>query len=106
MRRPLLQNSTLLLHEVKARTQNLNKIYEERNVSYSKGDCRGVSHSVLWVPHPRTGIYYPEGHEWVMKDVPSGASSFSVNYWLRSSEVEHMQSSAPSSVRGDDDVVV
>jgi Late embryogenesis abundant protein len=80
--------------EAKVRAQNLNKIYEETNIIYPngqpKGDCSGVAHSVLWVPHPRTGIYYPEGHEWVMEDVPNGASSFSVNYWLRSSEVEHV----------------
>ncbi|KAJ4820147.1 F-box/RNI superfamily protein [Rhynchospora pubera] len=94
MRRYLLQNSALLLHEVKVRTHNLNKIHEEITVSFpntsSKGDHSGISHSVLWIPHPRTGIYYPEGHEWVMEDVPNGASSFAVNYWLRSSEVEHM----------------
>lgn len=39
-----------------------------------------------WVPHPRTGIYYPKGHEGVMEDVPQGASSFPATHWLRSSE--------------------
>ncbi|KAF5743990.1 hypothetical protein HS088_TW08G00578 [Tripterygium wilfordii] len=40
--------------------------------------------SSLWVPHPRTGIYFPQGHEWVMDDVPLGAASFGHNYyWLR-----------------------
>ncbi|KAA8545793.1 hypothetical protein F0562_020756 [Nyssa sinensis] len=37
----------------------------------------------FWVPHPRTGIYFPKGHEWVMKDVPDGAASFAQTYWLR-----------------------
>ncbi|KAL9404587.1 hypothetical protein Peur_001559 [Populus x canadensis] len=36
-----------------------------------------------WVPHPRTGIYFPKGHEWVMDDVPENAASFSQTYWLR-----------------------
>jgi hypothetical protein len=49
----------------------------------------------LWVPHPRTGIYYPKGFEWVMEDVPSGAASFQQSYWLRTGEAE--SSSSPSS---------
>ncbi|KAJ8638342.1 hypothetical protein MRB53_012609 [Persea americana] len=39
-----------------------------------------------WVPHPRTGIYYPRGHEWVMESIPDGAASFNQTYWLRASE--------------------
>ncbi|MFS7995774.1 putative Late embryogenesis abundant protein, LEA_3 subgroup [Helianthus anomalus] len=39
-----------------------------------------------WIPHPRTGIYYPKGHEWVMKDVPNGAAIFDYNYWLRNGD--------------------
>ncbi|KAH7564924.1 hypothetical protein ACOSP7_021158 [Xanthoceras sorbifolium] len=27
-----------------------------------------------WIPHDRTGIYYPKGHEKVMEDVPVGAA--------------------------------
>ncbi|KAE9611703.1 hypothetical protein Lal_00011479 [Lupinus albus] len=50
--------------------------------------CGGVSKiedsaSSFWVPHPRTGIYFPKGHEWVMDDVPEGAASFTQNYWFR-----------------------
>ncbi|GJN34962.1 hypothetical protein PR202_gb23679 [Eleusine coracana subsp. coracana] len=44
--------------------------------------------AALWVPHPRTGIYYPKGFEWVMEDVPSGAASFRQSYWLRTGETE------------------
>ncbi|KAF8021016.1 hypothetical protein BT93_G1430 [Corymbia citriodora subsp. variegata] len=40
----------------------------------------------LWVPHPRTGIYFPRGHERVVDDIPEGAASFSQAYWLRSVE--------------------
>jgi hypothetical protein len=46
----------------------------------------------LWVPHPRTGIYYPKGFEWVMEDVPSGAASFRQSYWLRTGEAESLSS--------------
>ncbi|XP_062204577.1 uncharacterized protein LOC133906641 [Phragmites australis] len=42
--------------------------------------------TALWVPHPRTGIYYPEGFEWVMEDIPGGAASFQQSCWLRSGE--------------------
>ncbi|KAJ9538021.1 hypothetical protein OSB04_030754 [Centaurea solstitialis] len=41
-----------------------------------------------WIPHPRTGIYYPKGYEWVMKDVPNGAASFPHNYWFRNTDIE------------------
>ncbi|MCL7028223.1 hypothetical protein MKW94_028120 [Papaver nudicaule] len=39
-----------------------------------------------WIPHSRTGIYYPTGHEQVMHDVPDGAASFGQTYWLRNVE--------------------
>ncbi|MED6115006.1 hypothetical protein PIB30_086034 [Stylosanthes scabra] len=42
-----------------------------------------IEDSTCWVPHPRTGIYFPKGHEWVMDDVPEGAASFTHTYWLR-----------------------
>ncbi|XP_004511304.1 uncharacterized protein [Cicer arietinum] len=32
--------------------------------------------SCWWIPHPRTGIYFPAGHDWVMEDVPDGAATF------------------------------
>ncbi|PKI71650.1 uncharacterized protein LOC116204472 [Punica granatum] len=38
----------------------------------------------LWVPHPRTGIYFPKGHESVMDDIPEGSASLAETYWLRS----------------------
>ncbi|KAE8680003.1 2-oxoglutarate (2OG) and Fe(II)-dependent oxygenase superfamily protein [Hibiscus syriacus] len=54
---------------------------EKCRKSSSKGNDIKVSWS--WVPHPRSGIYFPEGHEWVMKDVPEGAASLDQTYWLR-----------------------
>ncbi|KAL3515352.1 hypothetical protein ACH5RR_022254 [Cinchona calisaya] len=39
-----------------------------------------------WVPHPRSGIYYPQGQERVMDDVPKGAASCGETYWLRNDD--------------------
>ncbi|KAL2512095.1 hypothetical protein Adt_17695 [Abeliophyllum distichum] len=39
-----------------------------------------------WLPHPRTGIYFPKGHESVMDDVPTDAACFDRTYWLRNIE--------------------
>ncbi|KAK7280280.1 hypothetical protein RJT34_25342 [Clitoria ternatea] len=36
-----------------------------------------------WVPHPRTGIYFPKGHDWVMDDVPEDAARLSQTHWFR-----------------------
>ncbi|XP_021750927.1 uncharacterized protein LOC110716604 [Chenopodium quinoa] len=37
-----------------------------------------------WVPHPRTGIYFPEGQDWVLNDVPENSASLGHSqYWLR-----------------------
>ncbi|KAM5549548.1 hypothetical protein ABKV19_000798 [Rosa sericea] len=42
------------------------------------------SWSSSWVPDPRTGIYFPKGHERVMDDVPKGAASLNnQTFWLR-----------------------
>ncbi|KAL0454297.1 UNVERIFIED_CONTAM: hypothetical protein Slati_0768900 [Sesamum latifolium] len=43
-----------------------------------------------WMPHPRTGIYFPKGQEWVMEDIPNDAASFDCTFWLRSIDgVDH-----------------
>lgn len=39
--------------------------------------------SACWVPHPRTGIYFPKGQERVMEDVPDGAASLVQTHWFR-----------------------
>jgi len=46
-------------------------------------DSTSSSYSSCWVPHPRTGIYFPVGHEWVMEDVPDGAATFSETCYFR-----------------------
>ncbi|XP_010647936.1 uncharacterized protein LOC100265247 isoform X1 [Vitis vinifera] len=46
-------------------------------------DHKGDGSSSSWVPHPRTGIYFPEGHDHMMDDVPDGAACFGQTYWLR-----------------------
>ncbi|KAL7199500.1 hypothetical protein ACSBR2_021725 [Camellia fascicularis] len=47
------------------------------------GDSKRYNGPTSWVPHHRTGIYYPEGHEGVIDGVPDGAASFGQSYWLR-----------------------
>ena len=45
--------------------------------------AKTMDDSSYWVPHPRTGIYFPNGHESAMEDVPEGAASFNQTFWLR-----------------------
>lgn len=47
----------------------------------TKRNCGG-GESSSWVPHPRTGIYYPQGHEKVMEDVPAAAAKDFPVHWL------------------------
>ncbi|KAF3435526.1 hypothetical protein FNV43_RR22615 [Rhamnella rubrinervis] len=56
------------------------------------GNAEGLLSS-CWVPHPRTGIYVPKGHERVIDDVPDGAASFNQTYWLR--EVDGVEKPDP-----------
>ncbi|GAY58754.1 hypothetical protein CUMW_189340 [Citrus unshiu] len=52
------------------RSQQMNN-----NVGENEGNCG-------WVPHERTGIYYPKGHEKVIDDVPPSAGrDFEVNWF-------------------------
>lgn len=46
-------------------------------------DVTGDSKKALWIPHRRTGIYYPEGSEWVLDDVFDQAST-KEPFWFRS----------------------
>ncbi|CAM0949790.1 unnamed protein product [Alopecurus aequalis] len=81
MGRSAIVKSTGLLWEVKSRPS-----------SYLRSRMQPVearsAETALWVPHPRTGIYYPRGFEWVMEDVPKSAASFQQTYWLRSGDTE------------------
>uniref|UniRef100_A0A7N0T4Y2 Uncharacterized protein n=1 Tax=Kalanchoe fedtschenkoi TaxID=63787 RepID=A0A7N0T4Y2_KALFE len=51
------------------------------------GDLKSSGGS-SWVPHPRTGIYVPRGHESVMDGVPDDAAMFSgwQTCWFRHAE--------------------
>ncbi|PIA26151.1 hypothetical protein AQUCO_09600009v1 [Aquilegia coerulea] len=44
-------------------------------------DGHGVA---LWVPHHRTGIYYPLGQEKVMEDIPTGGACLAKVHWASS----------------------
>ncbi|EXC37568.1 hypothetical protein L484_001357 [Morus notabilis] len=39
--------------------------------------------NLLWVPHEKTGIYYPKGHEKVMEDIPpnAGKDAITINWF-------------------------
>lgn len=53
------------------------KIEAEEVKSRSQGEA-----SCSWVPHERTGIYYPKGQEKVIEDVPSGvAKDIGINWF-------------------------
>ncbi|GAB2292152.1 hypothetical protein Dimus_026404 [Dionaea muscipula] len=96
----MLPRSTKLAHMVLTREGNqgeryLSKISDCRAVGIPAAPAAAIrnqassersSSSELcdWVPHPRTGIYFPKGHEWVMEDVPHEAASPEKTYWLRS----------------------
>ncbi|CAL5438132.1 unnamed protein product [Camellia sinensis] len=47
------------------------------------GDSKRYNGLTNWVPHHRTRIYYPEGHEGGIDGVPDGAVSFDQSHWLR-----------------------
>ena len=51
-----------------------------RRTNISSNDMKDSS---SWVPHPKSGIYFPEGHESVLNDVPEGAASLDRTFWLR-----------------------
>ncbi|KAK9232600.1 hypothetical protein WN943_022848 [Citrus x changshan-huyou] len=51
------------------RSQQMNN-----NVGENEGNCS-------WVPHERTGIYYPKSHEKVIDDVPP--IDFEVNWFFQ-----------------------
>ncbi|KAJ7946138.1 putative Late embryogenesis abundant protein Lea5 [Quillaja saponaria] len=57
-----------------------------RPAATSSNGGKTAEDSTYWVPHGRTGIYFPKGYEHVMDDVPAGAASFSETYWLRNQE--------------------
>ncbi|XP_022762366.1 uncharacterized protein LOC111308312 [Durio zibethinus] len=86
-RAAIAKTTTFMLREAKRLERRLSKIAGAdrgiercRRTSSSGNDIKDSS---TWVPHPRSGIYFPKGHEWVMNDVPDGAASFGRTFWLR-----------------------
>uniref|UniRef100_A0ACD5Y5H0 Uncharacterized protein n=1 Tax=Avena sativa TaxID=4498 RepID=A0ACD5Y5H0_AVESA len=82
-----------------AKSTGLLREFKNRQSSYLRSRVQPVearsAETALWVPHPRTGIYYPRGFEWVMEDVPRNAATFKQPYWLRSDDTE--TASSPTS---------
>ncbi|GMI83696.1 hypothetical protein like AT3G19550 [Hibiscus trionum] len=74
----------LLLREARRTERPLSTIVgtdrEIINNCSRNDDIKGTS---SWVPHPKSGIYFPKGHEWVMDDVPARAASFGQSFWDR-----------------------
>ncbi|OMO73936.1 hypothetical protein CCACVL1_17064 [Corchorus capsularis] len=73
--------------------RNLSKIaargeddHDDHGEIISNNYGNDIKDSSCWVPHPKSGIYFPKGHEWVMKDVPDGAASLGQTFWLRGVE--------------------
>ncbi|KAK9287484.1 hypothetical protein L1049_015905 [Liquidambar formosana] len=84
----LVKTKMLLLRETKRIERRMSKL---ASINHQQGkskrstddDKRDQNQRPFWVPHPRTGIYFPKGHDWVMDDVPDGAASFDQTHWLR-----------------------
>lgn len=56
----------------------------EELVNYSDIGEDEMQRLPLWIPHPRTGIYFPKGQERVMDDIPERAASLAETCWFRS----------------------
>ncbi|RDX95366.1 hypothetical protein CR513_22131 [Mucuna pruriens] len=89
VRRGITKANLLLLGVAKRAKSGLSKFSgtaqpaaAESSEGVSKSGGR-IDDSSWWVPHPRTGIFFPKGHEWVMNDVPEDAARFSQTCWFR-----------------------
>ncbi|KAJ4958425.1 hypothetical protein NE237_025536 [Protea cynaroides] len=62
-------------HKESSSSSELKGVFVGQKGEEGKDDCQvdGNARS-LWVPHHRTGIYYPKGHEKLMEDVPMDAA--------------------------------
>ncbi|KAK8316552.1 hypothetical protein V6Z12_A13G050300, partial [Gossypium hirsutum] len=65
----------LMLREAKRVERPLSKIAgADREINKKCKSNDDIKSSSSWVPHPKSGIYFPKGHEWVMDDVPDRAA--------------------------------
>ncbi|KAK9988568.1 hypothetical protein SO802_028807 [Lithocarpus litseifolius] len=89
----------LLLREAKGVGRHFSKLAGAHRSGKSRQAVSSgvkIDDSSCWIPHPRTGIYFPQGHDWVMDDVREGAASFNQNYWMRDVDgVEKRDASIP-----------
>ncbi|KAG4918870.1 hypothetical protein JHK85_057151 [Glycine max] len=86
--------SLLLLGGAKRAKSGLSKFSGTAQLAESSGGVSKsggkIEDSAFWIPHPRTGIYFPKGHEWVMDDVPEDAARLNQTYWFRNVDgVDH-----------------
>ncbi|KAH9626502.1 hypothetical protein KSS87_022129 [Heliosperma pusillum] len=70
--------------------ENISKLEHENHETETKkwnnnNNNNKVGMGMNWVPHPKSGIYFPEGQDWVMNDVPCNAATLGQTqpYWLR-----------------------
>ncbi|GMI88288.1 hypothetical protein like AT3G19550 [Hibiscus trionum] len=75
------RSKILMLRESKRPLSKIAGAYREIINKCNGND--GIKGTSSWVPHPKTGIYCPKGHEWVMDDVPDRAASFGRSFWVR-----------------------
>ncbi|KAI4367128.1 hypothetical protein MLD38_022898 [Melastoma candidum] len=85
-------NSLLLRKALGIRFRSAYNMKQEsgRRTGYQK-DNEGVlagkaDDMQFWEPHPKTGIYFPRGHERVMEDIPQGAACLNQTYWVRTTD--------------------
>ncbi|XP_039006796.1 uncharacterized protein LOC120134430 isoform X2 [Hibiscus syriacus] len=81
------KSKILMLRESKRVERPLSKIAgADREIINNCNNNNDIKGSSTWVPHPKTGIYFPKGHEWVMNDVPAMAASSNQSFWVRDME--------------------
>ncbi|KAK6805618.1 hypothetical protein RDI58_003403 [Solanum bulbocastanum] len=73
------------VHQIKRMMSTWKENIDERTET-RRNSKEEIKKEAWWVPHPRTGIYFPIGQERVMNDIPNGAASLPQNYWLRSED--------------------
>lgn len=57
--------------------------WQKKSGNSTGGEKMNDLSSCIWVPHPRTGVYFPKGHERVMDDLPDHGASLSETCWYR-----------------------
>ncbi|MCD9642579.1 hypothetical protein HAX54_029453 [Datura stramonium] len=71
------------VHQIKHRIISTSSRWNEKE---EEEEVEEIKKGRWWVPHARTGIYFPIGQERVMDDIPNGAASLPQTYWLRSED--------------------